>query len=85
MSLYRPCPHCGANLDPGENCDCGGAADAVPCHNRRSDPAYPLGADVAGRNRKAPCAYADQSTTQRSLNTNRHRAAGTAIVPASRR
>lgn len=36
-------------------------------------------------NRKAPCAYADQSTTQRSLNTNRHRAAGTVIVPASRR
>lgn len=85
MSLYRPCPHCGANLDPGEKCDCGGAADAVPCHNRRSDSAYPLGADAAGRNRKAPCAYADQSTTQRSLNTNRHRAAGTVIVPASRR
>lgn len=19
---YRPCPKCGANLDPGENCDC---------------------------------------------------------------
>ena len=34
---------------------------------------------------KPPCAYAGQSTTQRSLNTNRHRAAGTAIVPASRR
>lgn len=22
MSYYRTCPHCGANLDPGEMCDC---------------------------------------------------------------
>lgn len=22
MSIYRTCPHCGANLDPGERCDC---------------------------------------------------------------
>lgn len=22
MSYYRTCPHCGANLDPGEKCDC---------------------------------------------------------------
>ena len=22
MSYYRVCPHCGANLDPGESCDC---------------------------------------------------------------
>lgn len=22
MSYYRTCPHCGANLDPGERCDC---------------------------------------------------------------
>lgn len=20
--LYKPCPHCGANLDPSELCDC---------------------------------------------------------------
>ena len=85
MSFYRPCPHCGANLDPGEKCDCGDAADAVSHHDSRSDSAYPLGAGSAGCHRKALCAYADQSTTQRSLNTNRHRAAGTVIVPASRR
>lgn len=24
MSYYRPCPYCGANLDPGERCDCQG-------------------------------------------------------------
>lgn len=23
MSIYRTCPQCGANLDPGERCDCG--------------------------------------------------------------
>lgn len=22
MSFYRTCPRCGANLDPGEHCDC---------------------------------------------------------------
>lgn len=22
MSFYRTCPDCGANLDPGEPCDC---------------------------------------------------------------
>ncbi len=22
MSYYRVCPYCGANLDPGERCDC---------------------------------------------------------------
>ena len=22
MAYYTTCPHCGANLDPGERCDC---------------------------------------------------------------
>jgi hypothetical protein len=22
MSVFKSCPHCGANLDPGEQCDC---------------------------------------------------------------
>lgn len=22
MSFFRACPHCGANLDPGERCNC---------------------------------------------------------------
>lgn len=22
MAQYRTCPYCGANLDPGERCDC---------------------------------------------------------------
>jgi len=22
MGYYRTCPYCGANLDPGEKCDC---------------------------------------------------------------
>lgn len=22
MAFYRICPHCGANLDPGEHCSC---------------------------------------------------------------
>ena len=23
MAFFRTCPRCGANLDPGERCDCG--------------------------------------------------------------
>ena len=32
MSYYRTCPHCGANLDPGERCGCFGSryADLTP-------------------------------------------------------
>lgn len=25
-TYYRSCPHCGANLDPGEKCDCNRSA-----------------------------------------------------------
>lgn len=28
MSIYRTCPHCGANLDPGERCDCTAPANS---------------------------------------------------------
>lgn len=24
MNYYKTCPYCGANLDPGERCDCAG-------------------------------------------------------------
>ena len=24
MGFYKECPHCGAKLDPGEQCDCRG-------------------------------------------------------------
>ncbi len=28
MPLYKKCPDCGANLDPGEKCDCANANDS---------------------------------------------------------
>lgn len=31
MSYYRTCPACGANLDPGERCDCRREPEAN-CH-----------------------------------------------------
>lgn len=31
MSYYRTCPYCGANLDPGERCDCRREQEAN-CH-----------------------------------------------------
>lgn len=29
MSFYKTCPHCGANLDPGESCDCQAKEEAA--------------------------------------------------------
>lgn len=37
MPYYRTCPYCGANLDPGEHCDCQGeihAADTNSIDNK---------------------------------------------------
>ena len=38
MAMYRTCPLCGANLDPGELCDCqdGEESDSERCDLRRS-------------------------------------------------
>ncbi|WP_195542851.1 hypothetical protein [Massiliimalia timonensis] len=38
MALYKICPHCGAYLDHGEQCDCD------PCEERQGKPLeYPAG------------------------------------------
>lgn len=29
MAFYRKCPDCGANLDPGERCDCISSNDSL--------------------------------------------------------
>lgn len=36
MARYRTCPDCGANLDPGERCDC---RLVEPVHNQARRPA----------------------------------------------
>lgn len=53
MSIqYRTCPHCGANLDPGEPCDCQkdhSQKDKKPAENA-AQPAEPKnGAAVPSR------------------------------------
>lgn len=52
MSIYRTCPHCGANLDPGERCDCGRKEksavrrESKPADNPRNKSlAYSIGAE----------------------------------------
>ena len=30
MAIYNQCEHCGANLDPGERCDCKKAIEKRP-------------------------------------------------------
>lgn len=37
MSYYRTCPSCGANLDPGEICDCQDKKEAAPGGNDTED------------------------------------------------
>lgn len=34
MSYYSKCPHCGANLDPGETCDCLGSLSRAELQQR---------------------------------------------------
>ena len=46
---FRPCPHCGANLDPGERCDCLGARrEAAPLARERPHTKQ-VGYSVSGR------------------------------------
>lgn len=36
MNYYKTCPLCGANLDPGESCDCtGGNQQHAPARIKR--------------------------------------------------
>jgi hypothetical protein len=35
-AYYRTCPDCGANLDPGERCDCEGQMSFLSPPSRRS-------------------------------------------------
>lgn len=35
MAYFRKCPHCGANLDPGETCDCVKIRAAEPAKQER--------------------------------------------------
>ena len=37
MSYYRTCPHCGANLDPGERCNCLEAQQKAPVSAANAD------------------------------------------------
>ena len=45
MAYYNTCPHCGANLDPGERCDCPEALrEFTPKPRKKANP-YPGGYD----------------------------------------
>ena len=35
LMYYKVCPNCGANLDPGERCDCEDKKEAPRCRKRR--------------------------------------------------
>jgi len=35
MAYYHTCPYCGANLDPGESCDC---RDSKPIKTTKNQP-----------------------------------------------
>lgn len=58
MSIYRTCPQCGANLDPGEQCDCK-EKSAVRRESKQADNprnkslAYSIGAERKKVNRES--------------------------------
>lgn len=37
MAYYHTCPHCGANLDPGENCDCNSNEYIKPSETKKEE------------------------------------------------
>ena len=45
MSYYRTCPDCGANLDPGECCDCHNAPNVKGCRHDIAEDAWELHLD----------------------------------------
>ena len=45
--MYRTCENCGANLDPGESCDCAKKSDNAEEQNKKS-----LSADQSKRGSK---------------------------------
>lgn len=53
--LYKECPYCGANLDPGERCDCPGVRGEKNVEYRVRHPPVPASAYSQQRHRsKAP-------------------------------
>lgn len=41
MAYYTTCPHCGANLDPGERCDCQDKKEpSLRKKNKKEHPLY---------------------------------------------
>ena len=81
MSYFKTCPHCGANLDPGEKCDCIGALRA-----KAFDLVMQLTPAQRDRllsewgKRMASRSTADQSTLQEAIN---HQTTGAGIISIS--
>ncbi len=63
---YNTCPDCGANLDPGEQCDCEGKIESAGVS---TEPEWTLPIKV----RKAPTKSSAERRTRRSRNTGRSR------------
>lgn len=52
MSYFHPCPHCGANLDPGERCDCASPSKSQTLTNL--DKKTPAGATNTDEGKETP-------------------------------
>lgn len=76
MRYYHTCPDCGANLDPGERCDCGvETSDAYKC------PTHPMTGYVIRCDEHCPkwpvCRAEQQKAAQRALGTTIGKGGGT--------
>lgn len=67
MSCFNICPHCGANLDSGESCDCFSSRYALlNAENRRKMDAY-IGELLAEQKTPAGAANTDEGKAEQVL------------------
>lgn len=81
MSYFTTCPHCGANLDPGEKCDCRKALEKEAFDLlMQLTPAQLDRLISEWENKMASRSQADQSTLQEAIN---HQTTGAGIISIS--
>ena len=56
--FYKECPHCGANLDPGEKCDCAERKEACTDGAVQTSRQMPLQSILNYTTKGAECQYA---------------------------
>lgn len=54
MALFKSCPLCGSNLDPGERCNCQQEKECKPGDNRKEKGGERIGGNIAAASGALP-------------------------------